>query len=233
MLSDKLHALEARHLWSLVSLNGPVITMAHKKTLQLSFQPNAFISNANTPPARAPNADISLRYVGPDTTEESATEATVKRFFLQLLRAQTYAIPQCQTRVSELLLFIQQGWDLCSRVEEALRGLESTCVSDVFICGDEKLAIEANMLLNSLGTKVRVRYEMNVSASLGNGVEAAVQVRAKVVYGEKYDEPKMGEFLSQFVKGRIGSFDELAEWSKGMEDLRLRLNRRGRKGVRV
>jgi kinetochore protein Spc7/SPC105 len=165
--------------------------------------------------------------------DSSTPIATAKRFFLQLLRAQVYAVPQCQTRVSELLRFIQQGWDLCHRVEEAVRGLEVTCVSNVFICGDEKLAIEANMLLNSLATKVRIRYELTISASLRSGLEASVQVRAKVVYGEKYDEPKMGEFLMQFVKQRVGSPEEVLDWAKGMEDLRGRLVRRGKKGIRV
>jgi kinetochore protein Spc7/SPC105 len=231
--SDKLQALEGRHSWSLVSLNGPAVTLAHKKILQLTFHPSAFISNSSAPSSSSPNADISLRYVGPEDIDASTPSATAKRFFLQLLRAKVYAIPQCHTRVSELVRFIQQGWDLCARAEEAVRALEVTCVSDVFICGDEKLAIEANLLLNSLRTKVRIRHELSVAASLHTGLEASVQVRAKVVYGEKYDEPKMGEFLMQFVKGRVGSSEEVLDWAKGMEDLRERLVRRGRKGVRV
>jgi hypothetical protein len=61
-------------------------------------------------------------------------------------------------------------------------------------------------------------------------VEAGVGVGASVVYGEKYDEGKMVDFLRKFVGRKVGVKDDLSAWALGVEDLKGRLLRRGPKG---
>ena len=61
------------------------------------------------------------------------------------------------------------------------------------------------------------------------GIEASVSAKAEVVYGEKYKEDKMGEFLRQFVGDDVKEIDEMGCWANAVGDLAGRLKARGRK----
>lgn len=90
------------------------------------------------------------------------------------------------------------------------------------------MAVDTMILLPTLQTKVNARFEVAATV-LGDDVESFVKVEAKVVYGERYDEGKMGEFLGQFAGGKVGGMEGMGKWAEGVEDLRVRLIRRGRK----
>jgi len=105
-------------------------------------------------------------------------------------------------------------------------------VTDEAILGDERMAVDAFIVLANLRTKVRARYVVEVSMAW-NDLVTAVRVEARVVYGERYDESKMSEFLSQFTGNSIGSVEEMGRWAEGVEDLKSRLLKRGKKGERV
>ena len=115
-----------------------------------------------------------------------------------------------------------------------MRALDAGGITDVR-CADgadgAPLVVESAMLLAKLATKVVVRFEVGGLAVAGSGeVEARVGVAASVVYGEKYDEAKMVDFLRKFVRGKVGGKDDLVAWAVGVEDLKGRLLRRGPKG---
>jgi kinetochore protein Spc7/SPC105 len=227
-LQDQLSSLEQKNGWSLVSASGTSITISHDN-LHLTFHPRSWITNSYTPHPEAPNSPVSLICVGPEQDYQHPN-ATVRRFFLQLLRAHVFSLPQCRTRASVLLATIRSGWDLASRVNAALGALTLGGVTDASIEGDERMALQFVLLLPSLTTKVHVRFAIHVSI-LDAVVQGRVSVSAKVVYGEKYDEVKMAEFLTQFVGGHVGNEEEVRRWADGVEDLRIRLLRRGRKGT--
>ena len=65
------------------------------------------------------------------------------------------------------------------------------------------------------------------------GISTSVKTDVKVVYGEKYDQPKMGEFLGMWTGGKVGGMEDVAKWAEGVEDLRVRLIKRGKKGERI
>jgi kinetochore protein Spc7/SPC105 len=225
-LQDKLSSLEQKYGWALVSASGTSITISHND-LHLTLHPHSWITNSNTPHHDTPNSPVSLVYVGSEQ-DDQLPSATVRRFFLQLLRAHTLSLPQCRTRTSVLLATLSSGWDLASQVQHALGALNLCGVTDASIEGDERIALQFVLLLPSLTTKVHVRFAIDVTI-LEDVVQGRVRVSAKVVYGETYDEAKMSEFLTQFVGGHVGN-EAVGRWADGVEDLRLRLLRRGRKG---
>jgi kinetochore protein Spc7/SPC105 len=102
-------------------------------------------------------------------------------------------------------------------------------MTDELILSDERMAVDAMLLLPTLQTKVCVRVEVAAGVE-EETIETQLRVVAKVVYGEKYDEPKMGEFLSKFTGGSVGEKEEMCKWVEGVEDLRKRLIQRGKKG---
>lgn len=102
-------------------------------------------------------------------------------------------------------------------------------MTEELILSDERMAVDAMLLLPTLQTKVRVRFEIAAGIE-DESIGTQVRVVAKVMYGEKYDEPKMGEFLSKFTGGSVGEREEMGKWVEGVEDLRKRLIQRGKKG---
>lgn len=155
----------------------------------------------------------------------------MRRFVLRHLRAHAASLRQSATPLPALLGALERGWALAARLEAGVRALDAGGITDARADGSGPLAVESVMLLPGLATKVVVRFEVGAVAVLGSGeVEAGVGVGARVVYGEKYDEGKMVDFLRKFVRGRIGVKDDLTAWAVGVEDLRGRLLRRGPKG---
>ena len=114
-------------------------------------------------------------------------------------------------------------------VSEAVRLLEQVCVTDELILSDERMAIDAFIILANLKTKVRARFVVEANIAWDDLI-TAVRVEARVVYGERYDETKMSEFLSQFTGSSIGNVEEMRRWAEGVDDLKGRLLKRGKKG---
>jgi kinetochore protein Spc7/SPC105 len=222
----KVTALEQTHAWSITSASSTSITMTHSNDLELYFQPSAFMTGGNTP-----NQSISLAYVGDSAAPHPRPLTTSKRFFLQLIRAHLHCIPQSQTRISDLLTVVKNGWATALAVVDGVRWLEHNYITEEFILSDERMGISANMLLPTLQTKVKVTFEVGVSLG-SDGVQTDVSTRAEIVYGEKYGEEKMGAFLRDFCGSEVKKIDDMAVWADGMLDLAMRLRKTGRKGER-
>lgn len=222
----KVYALEQAHDWSITSASSTSITMTHKNDLELYFQPSAFATGGNTA-----NASIALAYIGDSATPHPRPLTTSKRFFLQLIRAQLHCIPQSQTRISSLLSLVKHAWTTALAVAEGVRWLEHNYITEEFILSDERMGISANMLLPTVQTKVKTTFEIGVGFGK-ESVETEVDIKAEVVYGEKYGEEKMSAFLRDFCGNEIRDKDGMAVWADAMVDLGARLRKTGRKGER-
>jgi kinetochore protein Spc7/SPC105 len=227
----KVAALEQAHGWSITSALSDMVTMTHVNDLELYFQPSAFSTGANTP-----NASISLTYVGESASPHSRPLTTSKRFFLQLIRAHLHCIPQSQTRIADLLSLVKAGWSAALAVAEGVRWLDHTYVTDEYILSDERMAISTNVVLHAVRTKVKITYEIGVSLG-ASGAQTEVGAKAELVYGEKYSQEKMGDFLGAFLRDNGGSQvkdeKEMTVWADAVLDLAARLRRTGVKGERV
>ncbi|KZM19795.1 hypothetical protein ST47_g9032 [Ascochyta rabiei] len=225
-LKAKVAALETAHGWSITSASSTSITMTHLSDLELYFQPQCFATGSTTP-----NGSISLAYIGDSAQPHSRPLTTSKRFFLQLIRAQLHCIPQGQTSISAVLALVKSGWTTALAVAEGVRWLEHSYVTEECILSDERMGVQADMLLPSLQTKVRVHFEIGVELSAA-GTATDVGVKAEVVYGEKYGEEKMGAFLGDFCGAVVRPERDMTVWADGLLDLALRLKKTGRKGER-
>jgi kinetochore protein Spc7/SPC105 len=235
-LKTKVDALEAEHGWSVVSASSSpnTLTMSYLSDLELFLHPGSFGTSTES----QPNSPISLSYIGNEekrTNPQPRPLTTTKRFFLQLLRAHLLSIPQCQVSILGVLRTISSTWKIALAVTEAMRLLSQSCVTNEVILSDERMAVDATLLLASLQTKVRIRFDIAAAAAAGESEETSTTVKAdvKVVYGEKYDQPKMSEFLTMWTGGKVGSLEDVAKWVEGVEDLKVRLIKRGKKGERV
>ncbi|KAG8631045.1 hypothetical protein KVT40_000185 [Elsinoe batatas] len=216
-------ALESSTKWRIATATATSLTLTFASDLELFFSPSSFLSSA--PQSAATNAPISLSYVAshPLTTE--------KRFILQLLRAQLQMLDQSSTPVRALLSFVARGWELALSLSETVRRLRLSQPVEVQILSDERMLVEASVLLVGVQTKVLLAFEVEARVlgegeGEGEGMRLVVQreCKGRVVYGEMYKEGKMGEFLGQRVGGALDGAE------KAVGELRGRLERTGRKG---
>lgn len=234
-LAANVDALEAKHGWRIASASGTTLTMTYRNDLQLFFDTAAFGNSATASENPRQNAPISLTYIGDDTDLQRRPQAltTQARFFLQFMRAHLQCLNQSSTSLSTLLSFVSTGWDKTKIVSREVCSLDFSARTDCAIRSDEKLEVCANVVLPVVGTKMLVDFE--VFAAVEN-MEMSVKVlpRAKVVYGEKYKEDRMTEFLRGRVDKVIGvagsGSDGVGSWADAVKDLRNRLVAQGRKG---
>lgn len=196
--------------------------MTYRGEIQLFLHPEAFAQEQEQL-----NAPVRLTYIA-DThmPYKKKPLTTTLRFFLQLLQATIQGLPQCTTKLCDLLSLVSKGWDTAVALAETQRRLSIEALTESKIMGDERLAVEATVLLPKVRTKVRATFE--VTATVGADLEVRTHVRPKVlvVYGEQYNEKNMGEFLRSIVGTGLES------WDGAVRGMREKLIARGVKGAR-
>lgn len=241
-LTAQVRDLEASSHWSVrdVSAATSAVTLSYRGEIELFFHPLAF-ADARSPtssPAKGPlsNQPITLSYTAPDKRNGSAKEpSTSQRFFIQLIRAQLLALPQPKTSIATLLKLVSKSWDACAALVDGIAQLEATGMTDVAILGDEVVGVKTAVVLPDVASKVMIRFAVSVAVDVAEDgdhadVSTQVQSNVKVVYGERYDEAKMSEFMKGLVGEELLDRERMGVWADAVADLRARLIKRGRKG---
>ncbi|KAG9768226.1 Spc7-domain-containing protein, partial [Aureobasidium melanogenum] len=222
-LKASVAQLEKQTGWAVASASGTNLTMTYANTLQLYFNTTSFKITSSAQATNPTNSPISLTHITPTTL------TTEKRFFLQLMRAQLQCLDQKTISLKQLLGFVQRGWDAASLIAEQVRCLTLEQLVNVSILSDERLAIDVCILLPKVETKVKVGLRLTATLSDPEAqdldIKHEIDVDAKVVYGEPYNEKNMSEFVGKRVRGQ-GS----EGWDATIRELRTRLVATGRKG---
>ena len=111
-------------------------------------------------------------------------------------------------------------------VAESERRLNLEALTTSRIMPDEQLAIEADVLLVKVKTKVRASFALRAGVDPDMKLNVKTEPGVVVVYGEQYNEKNMTEF----VKNAAG--DEVEGWDLAVRGMREKLIARGAKGVR-
>jgi kinetochore protein Spc7/SPC105 len=150
----------------------------------------------------------------------------VERFFLQLLQSSLHALPQTSATISSLLGLVSGTWDTAVELSETARRVNLETLSHTRILDDENLALEAEILLVKVRTKVRVAFNLHASVRESEaGLECGISVspEVKVVYGEQFNERKMSDFVAK----ELGGEGNLERWENVVRALRERLVAQG------
>lgn len=202
--------------------------MAYKSDIELFFHPAAFNHGSRDAESRTPNAPISLIYIADRSSQKKKPLTTTLRFFLQLLRASLQALPQATTKIKTLLDLLSSGWDIALQIQESERQLSIETLTSSSIVGDERLDINAEILLPKVRSKVRTSFELEAKVEEIDGdgtlgLTVDVTPKVVVVYGEQYNEHNMTQYLKQ-------SIDGYEKWDEGLRLMREKLIVRGAKG---
>lgn len=195
------------------------------------FDAASFNTASDDPDAKkADNSRIDLWYIGANRELNPLPLTLEKEFFLQCIRDHIRGLPQAQTLVKDLLSAVSASWNKASKVVDDIQGLNVSCPTEIIKTSDDSIMVKSTLLINPLTTKVEIIFHIS-SQSGENGIDVGMAPVATVVYGERFNEPKMGEFLINRCGDEVEEKGQSskASWGSAVAELGEKLLARGRK----
>ena len=235
MLTDdagKVEAMEREHGWMIAAAAGTSLKMEFRGEVQLAFDAASFRSNEPGSTARkGDDSPIEAAYIGGRHEHEAKEITPVQHFFVQSINATVQSLVQRETRVKDLLDLVSACWAKCTAVGEETRQLNLRWPTMAAPRTGMTLEVESALLLPELATKVAVVFDVAVEQPKAASVAVEVRPRARVVYGERFNEGKMGEYLAGQVEDTVAGApgEQRGSWGQAVESLGEKLKARGKK----
>jgi kinetochore protein Spc7/SPC105 len=222
----KVDDLEKRHGWAITGVVGSQISLTYRREIELVFDASSFKPNTtNGAPSPLIGSRIDLWYVAAARELNPMPLTIEKDFFLQNIRECCRSLPQAGTTVRELLDAVSVSWTRSLEVVDDIRSINRNYPTEVTKTSDSSILVRSTLLLLHLGTKVDTEFNV-VAQSTQNGLELKMEPRCTVLYGERFNEAKMAEFLANRATG-YGK-DKIS-WGNIITELEEKLLARGRK----
>lgn len=221
--------IEKKHGWTITGISGTTTSMTYRREIELVFDPSLFQSNNST--AKQPsNSHIDLWYIAANRELNPLPLTPEKEFFLQSIRDHIRGFPQAQTQVKDLLGAVGKAWNMANACADDIRLLKVSCPTETTKTSDNSILVKSMLLLAPLTTKVEVSFHLT-SHSRDNGIDVGISPSATVVYGERFNEPKMREFLLNRCGDNVEAKGQTTKvsWGAGVAELGEKLLARGRK----
>jgi kinetochore protein Spc7/SPC105 len=204
-------------------------SMTYRKEIELVFDASSFQSNKSN--ARQPsNSRIDLWYIAANREFGPQPLTPEKDFFLQSIRDHIRGLPQARTPVKDLLAAVSRAWNKAHAASDDIRLLRISCPTEITKTSDDSILIKSMLMIAPLTTKVEIAFHLT-SRSSDNGIDVEVSPSATVVYGERFNEPKMKEFLLTRCRDDVeekGQSNTIS-WGAAVAELGEKLLARGRK----
>lgn len=207
--------------------------MTYRKEIELVFDASAFKSKSPSKTTKPANSRIDLWYIAANREHNPLPLTSEKEFLLQCIRDHVRGLPQSETEIKTLLNSVSVAWNKAAKVVDDINLLNIICPTVVTKTSDNSILVKSMLLIAPLTTKVELAFSL-ISHSTEEGFDVEISPVAKVVYGERFNEPKMGEFLlnrlGNYVKERgIGNDVKDVSWGAAVAELGDKLLARGRK----
>jgi kinetochore protein Spc7/SPC105 len=200
--------------------------MTYHRDIELVFDASSFKpNNSNASPIQPLSSRIDLWYVAANRELNPMPLTTEKDFFLQNIREYCRCLPQSRTTVKELLDSVSASWTKALEIIKNIRSLNCVCPTEVSKTSDSSILVQSTLLLLPLTSKVELQFNV-IANSTQTGLDIKLRPQCTVVYGERFNEPKMAEFLENRTSGK--GEDQLS-WADIVRELEEKLIARGRK----
>jgi kinetochore protein Spc7/SPC105 len=218
--------LENEYGWAITGISGSNVSMTYRRDIELVFDASSFKPNSSdAAPLQPLNSRIDLWYIAGNRELNPIPLTTEKDFFLQNIREYCRCLPQASTAVKELLDSVSASWSKALEVINNIRSLNHNCPTEVSRTSDSSILVRSSLLLLPLATKVDVQFNIQAN-STRKGLEVILKPQCMVVYGERFNEPKMAEFLECRIAGKD---EDGVSWVDIVTELKEKLLARGRK----
>ena len=230
-MTGKVEVMELAHGWTITGVSGTIISMTYLKEIELVFDASSFLSHdANVPAKQPANSRLDLWYIGANRELCPLPLTAEKEFFLQNIRDHIRGLPQGQTHVKYLLKSVSASWNKAMAVVDDIRLLNLSCPTEINKTSDNSILVKSSLLIGPLTTRVEIAFYLT-SQSGEVGIDVGISPSATVVYGERFNEPKMGEFLSNRCGDNVYEKRRSTKmaWGYAVAELGEKLLARGRK----
>ncbi len=202
--------------------------MTYQKEIELVFDASAFQSR-NSSAGQASNSPIDLWYIAAKREIRPLQLSPEKEFFLQSIRDHIRGMPQAHTQVRDLLDIVARGWNKANAASDSIRLLKICGPTEIAKTSDNSILVKSMLIIAPVTTKIEISFHLT-SHSSASGINVEVSPNATVVYGERFNETKMREFLLSRCGDSIeGRQTTNISWGAAVAELEEKLLARGRK----
>jgi kinetochore protein Spc7/SPC105 len=208
--------LEDKYGWTITGIDGNVLTLVYKQRVELVFDINCFVSNAGQTAPIQRDGPLTVRLA----FEPIQAEALEYGFFNSILQRYLLSFDQSATQVRHLLQTVSQFWDKVEILLEERRLLHTKCFTTPIV-EDDKLQFQSILFLRELKTKAHAIIEISVT----NDAVIEIQPQMKLVYGEKFNEGKMTQFLQTRISPTLEVYEkkDCGSWRNAVAELANKL----------
>jgi kinetochore protein Spc7/SPC105 len=203
--------------------------MTYRKEIELVFDAASF-KISDSPLEQRSNSRLDLWYIAANRELEPLPLTVEKEFLLQNIRDHIRGLPQANTPVKDLLQAVSVAWNKANAVQDDILLLNVSCPTTIAKTSDNSILVKSTLLIGPLETKVEVAFHLTChSGNVGINVENSPS--ATVIYGERFNEPKMREFLLNRCGDNIEEKGHATKmpWGVAVAELGQKLLARGRK----
>lgn len=203
--------------------------MTYRKEIELVFDAASF-QNTDSPAIEQPNTRIDLWYIAANRELDPLPSTVEKDFLLQNIRDHIRGLPQWTTPIKDLLRAVSAAWNKANAVQDDIHFLNVSCPTTVAKTSDNSILVKSMLLIGPLATKVEISFHL-ICQSGDAGIDVEISPTASVVYGERFNEPKMREFLLNRCGDEVEEKGYITKvsWGDAVAELGDKLLARGRK----
>lgn len=227
--TGKVDELEKKYGWTITGISGTTVSMTYQKEIELVFDASSF-QDTNSAAKHQTNTRIDLWHIAANRELEPMMLTPEKDFLLQNIRDHIRGLPQAQTSVKSLLHAVSVAWNKANAVQDNINLLSISCPTEVSKTSDNSMMVKSLLLIGPLTTKVEIAFHL-ICHSDEEGINVEISPSATVVYGEKFNESKIREFLLKNCGNDVGEKyqSNRVSWGAAVAELGDRLLARGRK----
>ncbi|POS86671.1 hypothetical protein EPUL_001105 [Erysiphe pulchra] len=241
-IKSRVEKIEEMYGWTITGISSSKISMIYQKEIRLEFNILFFAENMRAK-RKLVDPQIDIDYVGSTQKSNRLSLITKTKFFIPCIRKymQQEAI-RMQCDIRSLLEIVSKSWKKAARIAQEVHLLTLSCPTEISELAETSMAIRSTLLIGPLMTKVALHFYLsakifhttttNDNDDDDNKMETnqefdfIIKTKASVIYGERFNEHKMAEFLIN----RCGSnTTNSSSWGDAVEELGEKLLARGRK----
>ncbi|KHJ35424.1 putative chromosome segregation protein [Erysiphe necator] len=237
IIKRRVEVIEELFGWAITAISGSRISMTLLKEIRLVFN-ILFFSEKRQSKDDPTDIQIDLKYVGSTQKSNPLFIMTSAKFFVPCIQKyvrQEVMKKKCNLR--GLLEFISKSWRKAAKIAQDIHLLALSCPTQVSEITETSMAIESSLLIGPLATKVVLTFYLsskicnNDHNNVGKNqeVDFIIKTKANVVYGQRFNELKMAEFLLNRCGYDTVSTTKSLSWGEAVSELGEKLLARGRK----
>ncbi|TQS39035.1 hypothetical protein Golomagni_00446 [Golovinomyces magnicellulatus] len=221
----RVQSIEKSYGWTIMGVSGSSISMSYQKDIRLTFDASLIHSNTK----QSSINEIKIEQIELKCKKSPVLPVNME-FFLKCIQKHLHEAVRMQKNIRGLLDYVSKSWGNARKVARDIHLLTLSYPTELKALSEDSMMIMSTLLIAPLSTKVLLKF--NLTANNENtGIEFGITTEANVIYGERLNEVKISEFLSNKCSNEMKEKGKntASSWGDTVYELRERLVARGRK----